>query len=340
MIDLRSDTVTQPTQAMRDYLAVAPVGDAGYGDDPSVNALQALAAEMTGKEAALFFPSGIMANLCALLTLGYPGSSVALGARAHIYQYEAGGLATFAGLTPKLFDDSTGVPPQGALRALSRPVDVHFPPLAVMALENTHNDCGGTACEPDTFALAVRQGKELGLAIHLDGARLANAAVLHHCSLADYAEEVDTVQICLSKGLGAPMGSVLCARRDLLEKAAFHRKRLGGELRQAGLMAAAGIFALTNHFDRLAEDHRRAADLAAGLKAIGFSVEEVANATNMTYFTLPEGTVCDEEFGRRCLEQGLQFNFAGPRRVRLVTHLGISDDDVEKALKVMGASAA
>lgn len=340
MIDLRSDTVTQPTQAMRAYLADAPVGDAGYGDDPSVNALEALAAEMTGKEGALFFPSGIMANLCALLTLGTPGSSVAVGKRAHIYQYEAGGLTTFAGLTPKLFDDRTGIPAEGALKELDRPVDVHFPPLAVMALENTHNDCGGTASSPQDFASAAAQGRSLGLSIHLDGARLPNAAVRHRCGLAEYVRSVDTVQICLSKGLGAPMGSVLCADRDLLGRAAFHRKRLGGELRQAGLMAAAGMFALTRHFDRLADDHRRAADLAAGLKRAGFCVETVPCATNMVYFTLPEGAVSDEEFGYRCRRRGVLFNFTGPKRVRLVTHLGINDGDLIEALKVMEESVA
>ena len=339
-VDLRSDTVTMPTEELRRVIAKAPVGDAGYGDDPSVNELQELAAHMTGMEKALFFPSGVMANICALLTLGQMGQSVAIGRRAHIYQYEAGGLSAFAGLLPKPLDDSQGLPQAKDLALLHRPVDVHFPPLSILALENTHNDCGGIASTPDEQLAVVQQARKMGLKIHLDGARLPNAAVACGASLADYGRQVDTVQICLSKGLGAPMGSVLCGSADLMKEAAFHRKRLGGEMRQVGLMAAAGTWVLKNNMDRLEEDHQRAQRLASELKKAGFEVEDCRRRTNMVYFTLPEGAPSDEEFSRRCVEKGLLFNVEGPRRVRLVTSLEVTDEGIDWALKVMEEALA
>lgn len=335
LFDFRSDTVTMPTEEMRTVMAKAEVGDAGYGDDPSVNRLQIRGAEILGVEETLFFPSGIMANLTALLTLSTPGSSVVVGQRAHLYQYEAGGLACFAGLTAKPLNDHNGCYSPEDLRNLARPADdVHFPPLTLACLENTHNDCGGTAVSVETTDAICSTAHQMGLAVHLDGARLWNAAVYEQRPISDFVRQVDTVQVCLSKGLGAPMGSLLGGTKEVMARAKFHRKRLGGELRQAGCMAAAALYAIEHNFDRMKEDHQAAAFLSKALSHVGFSVESNERGTNMVYFMLPQTAPEDQVFAERCAQKGVLLNFAGPRRIRLVTHLNVSDMDLDQAVQI------
>ncbi len=335
IIDLRSDTVTRPDEAMVQAMVQAPVGDAGYDDDPSVNELQELAAAMTGHEAALFVPSGVMGNLISLMAHTRRGEGVIVGNRAHIYRFEGGGIASVAGLLPYPVDDSSGCPNAEAIAQAVPAVDVHHALASLVCLENTHNDWGGVAVSPDDFGAAVQAARDLGLKVHLDGARIFNAAAAWNCDVRRYTAIVDSVQFCLSKGLGAPMGSMVCGSRDFIATASFQRKRVGGALRQAGYMAAAGIYALKHNLGRLVQDHQNAAALAQALEGRGLSVERCPCPTNMVYFSLREDQIDAAELVRRCRDEGVLFNDQGPRRIRLVTHLQISSRDVATAAEVI-----
>ncbi|MCR5335129.1 MAG: threonine aldolase [Synergistes sp.] len=336
IMDFRSDTVTRPSREMRRVIASAEVGDDIYGDDPSSNALSEYAAEITGKEAAIFACSGTMGNLLALLTAGRHGESVLAGKSSHILCSEVGGAAAIAGLCPYELSDEGGIPsPEEIDRAARIDGDVHHARTSILALENTHNYAGGIASAPEEFAAAAREGKRLGFHVHLDGARIFNAAVRHGVPVSAYTKEADSVQFCLSKGLGAPLGSMLCGSREFIDEAVRWRKRIGGAQRQLGIAAAAGLYALRHNIERLAEDHENAALLVKLLKAGGVAVEEVRNMTNMVFFPLHGCRLSDAEFEAGCREKGLLLLAISPRRIRLVTHLDVTRADAERAAEII-----
>lgn len=331
IIDFRSDTVTCPDDSMRRAIFEAAVGDAGYGDDPSIKELESLAAEITGQESAIFVPSGIMGNITALLTHCRRGEAALVGDGAHLYRYEAGGLSALAGVLPYILDDTDGLPSPSSVRASCPIRNVHFAQASLLCLEVTHNDRGGLAQSPGDFKAVVEAGREMGLAVHLDGARVFNSAVAWGVDVKRYTSSVDSVQFCLSKGLGGPMGAMLCGSEEFISQAYFQRKRLGGELRQAGFMAAAGVFALKNNVARLSEDHDNATVLAEILSDEGMTVEPVPSMTkrtNMVYVTLPDGAPSSSDLAQACRAKGVLFNDMEPRRFRLVTHLGVDRESV------------
>ncbi len=337
-VDLRSDTVTLPTDEMRQAIAEAPVGDAGYGDDPSINELERLAAEVVGQEDALFIPSGIMGNAVSVMSHCQRGEAALVGDKSHVYRYEGGGLSVLAGVLPYPVDDSAGVPTPLEIQKACPVHDVHFAQASLLCLENTHNDRGGLAVSPRDFSQSLAAAREAGLAVHLDGARIFNAAVAWQVDVKEYTASVDSVQFCLSKGLGAPMGAMLCGSQEFIARARFERKRLGGELRQAGFMAAAGSYAMVHNIVRLADDHRNAELAEALLIDSGFATESVPSGTkrtNMVYFHLPEKVQDVQGFAVSCARRGVLFNVMEPRRVRLVSHLGVGEDDIRLALSVI-----
>lgn len=336
ILDFRSDTVTKPDEEMRRVMACAEVGDDIYGDDPSSNALAEYTAGLIGKEAAIYVPSGTMGNLLAFATAGRQGESLLAGTRSHVWCSEVGGFSAVAGLCPYALNDDEGVPcPEEVVKASRADDNIHHPDTTILSLENTHNYTGGIAVAPDKFAAAARQGRRLGFHVHLDGARIFNASVFHGVDVKEYAIEVDSIQFCLSKGLGAPMGSMLCGTRAFIVKAMKWRKRLGGAQRQVGIAAAAGLYALQNNIARLAVDHENALRLVDLLEKGGIAVEPVANRTNMLFFGLTPGQPADEIFVERCKERGLLLNIANPRRIRMVTHLGVNAHDVKEAAAVI-----
>lgn len=334
-VDLRSDTVTLPGAEMRRIVAEAPVGDDVYGEDPSIIELEEYAASLLGKEKGLFLVSGTMGNIVSLLTHCGRGEGVVVGSASHIYNYEGGGMAALGGIVPLVVDDEGGIPSPVAVRSACRDRNnVHFVPARLLCLENSHNARGGIALPPGRFSETVAAARGEGLAVHLDGARLFNAATVHGVEARIFAREVDTVNICLSKGLGAPVGSVVCGDAEFIERARHWRKRLGGGMRQAGMMAAAGLFALRHNRERLVEDHRNADWLGQQLATAGFRVRQEENGTNMVYFSLPEG--CESgAFVRESKESGVLVGIAGPGLIRAVTHLDVDRQDLERALPVL-----
>lgn len=336
IMDFRSDTVTKPSDEMRRVMAYAEVGDDIYGDDPSSNALAEYAAELTGKEAAIYTCSGTMGNLLAFLTAGRPGESLLAGKRSHVWNAEVGGFSAVAGLCPYPLDDDEGIPKAEDLAPANRADNnIHHPDTTILCLENTHNYTGGIAVSPERFAGVAREGHRLGFHVHLDGARIFNASVLYGVDVKEFTKEADSVQFCLSKGLGAPVGSMLCGPYEFIEKARKWRKRLGGAQRQVGVVAAAGLYALKNNIPRLSEDHENAKLLGELLVEGGVKVEEVPNMTNMIFFPMEEGYPSDDFFVAECKERGLLLNALSPRRIRLVTHLDVNKEDVERAAKII-----
>lgn len=330
VIDLRSDTVTRPTPQMRAAMAAAEVGDDVFGDDPTVNLLEARAASLVGKEAALFVPSGTMANLVALLTHAIPGDEVILGDQSHIFQYEVGGAARIAGLlTRTLRNREDGALDIDELAEAIRPQTIHSPGSKLLCLENTHNRCGGAPIEPAVIERLSAIAHQHGLHVHLDGARLFNAAVALGCPAGAIAAPCDSVAFCFSKGLGAPVGSVLCGSRDFIERARRNRKLLGGGMRQAGVLAAAALYALDHHIDRLADDHANARRLANGLAELGPFRPNVPR-TNIVVVEILRGT--PEQWLADFAEAGVLAVPFGRGRIRMVTHLDVSSADIEEAL--------
>ncbi len=327
MIDLRSDTVTRPTATMRQRMAAAEVGDDVFGDDPTVNALQARLAEMTGHEAGLFFPSGTQSNLAALMAHCGRGEEFIIGALGHSYKYEAGGAAVLGSLWPQPLDyEVDGTLDLKKVAALIKPDDVHFAKTRLLVLENTQN---GRVLPMSYIEEASRFARERGLAFHLDGARVFNAAVKLKLPVKDIARHFDSVSLCLSKGLGSPVGSVLVGRKDLIAQAARIRKLLGGGMRQAGVLAAACLHAVENHVDRLAEDHANAQALAQGLAGLpGLSLDPRLVQTNMLFASMEPARV--HALAKHLKDQGIVI-LANPN-LRLVTHLDVSKDDVTKVI--------
>jgi threonine aldolase len=328
-IDLRSDTVTQPSAAMREAMARAPVGDDVFGDDPTVNRLQEMAAERFGMEAGLFFPSGTQSNLAAVMAHCQRGEEVIVGQEAHTYRYEAGGAAVLGSVQPQPLQNL----PDGSLdlaqvEAAIKPDDSHFAITRLLALENT---IGGKVLSRAYLADAVALARRRKLSTHLDGARVFNAAVKLGMPVADLCAGFDTVSVCLSKGLGTPAGTVLVGRREVVDRARRVRKMLGGTMRQVGILAAAGIHALEHNVERLAEDHANAQLLAKGLAAAGLKVEPVQ--TNMVFAAIPADSVAP--LARHLEAHGIKA-LVSPR-LRLVTHLDVDRARIERAVEVFGA---
>lgn len=337
-IDLRSDTLTVPTPAMREAMAAAKVGDDVFGEDPTVNTLQELAAEKLGHEAALLVSSGTMGNLTALLAHCGRGDAAIVGDGSHVYTNEAGGLAVIGGVLPYVVPNQ----PDGSLRledieAAIRPDDAHFAPARVVALENTHNRMGGAYLTPEYTRQVADLAHARGLKLHIDGARIFNAAVAQNVDVKALAQCADSVTFCLSKGLSGPVGSVLCGSREFIRIAHKRRKALGGGMRQAGVIAAAGIIALEQMVERLREDHANARVLAEGIARVeGLHVNLAGVKTNMVYFDLDPALPFDAaELCRRAAAERVKMLPTGPRRIRAVTHCYVSCDEVIEAAQVI-----
>jgi threonine aldolase len=327
MIDLRSDTVTRPSAAMRAAMAAAEVGDDVWGDDPTVAQLEQLSAAMLGKEAALFLPSGTQSNLVALLSHCQRGDEYLVGQEAHTYRYEAGGAAVLGSIQPQpLTLAADGSIPLDSIRAAIKPDDFHFARTRLLCLENT---IGGKVLGLDYMAAACALADGHGLAKHLDGARVFNAAVKLGVAVRDIAAPFDSVSVCLSKGLGAPVGSVLCGAGDFIREARRWRKMLGGGMRQAGILAAGGIHALQHNVARLAEDHANAAVLAEGLAAVeGISLDMATVQTNMVFFTPAAGS--SAALTQHLQQRGILVDPG--QTIRAVTHLDVTRADVERVV--------
>ncbi|WAH53454.1 low-specificity L-threonine aldolase [Pseudescherichia vulneris] len=322
MIDLRSDTVTRPSRAMMKAMMAAPVGDDVYGDDPTVNALQRYAAELSGKEAALFLPTGTQANLVALLSHCERGEEYIVGQGAHNYLYEAGGAAVLGSIQPQPIDATPdGSLPLDKVAAKIKPDDIHFARTRLLSLENTHN---GKVLPREYLKEAWHFTREKGLALHVDGARIFNAVVEYGCPLKEITQYCDTFTICLSKGLGTPVGSLLVGSHEYIKRANRWRKMTGGGMRQAGILAAAGLYALKNNVDRLKEDHANAAWLAAQLQEIGADV--MRHDTNMLFVRVGEQNAA--ALGEFMQARGVLLN-ASPI-TRIVTHLDVSRAQLEE----------
>jgi threonine aldolase len=344
MIDLRSDTVTQPTADMRRAIANAPVGDDVYHDDPTVLELEARVGELLGVEDAVYMPTGMMTNQVALRTHTEPGDIVLASEKAHINRYEVGAANAVSGLTIRELPSTRGVFTAEAVRSAvptpppGMPPTV-FQPVTLLAVENSHNGAGGAVWSLDEVEAATSTAGDLGLATHLDGARLWNASVATGVAERDYAANFDTISVCFSKGLGAPMGSALGGRRDLLERARRFKQMFGGGFRQAGMMAAGALYALGHHRERLAEDHANAARCAAGLAEIrGIDVDPASVVTNMVYFRTTSKSAA--AFSAACMAEGVQLLPMGPDTIRIVFHLGVDEADVDRILAVMAKAAA
>jgi threonine aldolase len=327
VVDLRSDTVTQPTDAMREAMARAEVGDDVYGEDPTVNALEALAAARTGKTAAVFMPTATMVNAVAVLSQTQKGDEVIVEADAHLYNMEAGGLGALAGTIPRPIPTERGVITAAQLEAALRPPDPHHAPARLVSLENTHNRHGGTVATPEETDDLGAAAHRAGLRFHLDGARLFNAAVALGVPAARLAAAADTVTLCLSKGLSAPAGALLCGDAEVIAVARRFRKMLGGGMRQAGVLAAAGIVALEQMVDRLADDHRTARALAEALATVdGVVVDLDRVQTNIVRCAVPGRDA--RQVAVRLRDLGVRVSVLGPTRLRLVTHRHVGLDDV------------
>lgn len=339
MIDLRSDTVTLPSPAMREAIAQAELGDDVMGEDPTINRLEALAAELMGKDAGLLVASGTMGNLVSVLSHCRRGEEVILGDQSHIYHYEAGGVSALGGcvlhpVPTGRFGDVEIHDLENAIRPAAS--DIHAAPAGVICLENTHNRCGGTVLSP-TYLEAVRTlANQKKLPIHLDGSRIFNAAVARSCSVKDLTQQADSVQFCLSKGLAAPVGSLVCGSAEFIAQARHYRKMVGGGMRQAGIIAAAGIVALTEMVERLAEDHRNARMLAEGLAELpGLQLDLETVQTNLVIFTAENGHIDSPGLIKRLAAEGVQIGDLGGGRFRAVTHYGITGQHIQDALRIM-----
>lgn len=331
-VDLRSDTLTKPTQVMREAMAQAEVGDDVFGEDPTVNALQERCATLFGKEAALFVPSGTMANLLGLMAQSRPSETLLIHETGHAYRYEGGNVAALAGLMTKTLPGELGkVTPEVVKPHLLKSANPHFSQPAVLSLENTTNMGGGNLYTPSEMEVLHGMTIEAGVRLHCDGARIMNACVSAGVSPADYARHTDTITCCFSKGLGAPVGSILAGSGEVIAAALRIRKMLGGGMRQAGILAAAALYALDHHVERLAEDHRRARqfrDALAGIEGISFPMP---TPTNIVFFEIENA----EALAARSTAMGVKILSTGPGRIRAVFHLDVDDAGLERAVGVI-----
>jgi threonine aldolase len=332
LLDLRSDTVTLPTKEMLDAIREAKLGDDVYGEDPTVNRLEAMAAERMGKEAALLVASGTQANLVSLMSNTNRGELVILESESHMYWYEVGGVSAVAGLLPWPVKSSFGAFDPADIEAAIRPRNIHFPEPSLVCVENTHNRHGGTVVTPDQVKVVGEVARAHGLRFYLDGARVFNAAVALEVDVKEFTKHVDSLMFCLSKGLSCPVGSLVVGNREFIAKARKNRKLLGGGMRQAGIIAAPGIIALEKMIGRLAEDHRNARLLAEGMSRIdGLKVDLGRVQTNIVLVDVSGLGVAEERFVSALRQAGVLAGAVGKGRVRFVTHRGIERDNVEEA---------
>lgn len=337
IIDLRSDTVTRPTPAMRDAMARAEVGDDVFGDDPTVNRLEQRVAEMLGMEAALYVPSGTMSNQLAVNVHTQPGDELLCDLNCHIYNYEAGGPAVLSGVTCRTLDGDFGILDLSQLEdKIRNPDDPHLVRTRLVCLENTHNRGGGRIYPIEKIEAISQWARKNGLIMHLDGARLWNAIVATGIAAKEWAKHFDTVSVCFSKGLGAPVGSALAGPKAVIAEARRKRKLLGGGMRQAGIIAAACIHAIDHHIDRLADDHRNAQILAQAIADTrGLTLEPAEVDTNLVWFRIDPKFGNAKEITTRLKEQGVLVHAAGPQKIRACTHLDVTQAMAERAAAVL-----
>ena len=339
-IDLRSDTVTKPTPEMREAMAEAEVGDDVYGDDPTLNRLEELAADILGKEAAVFVPSGTMGNLIALMVHCQRGEEAIVGTRSHIYLNEAGGMSALGGIMPNpIPNQNDGTLDLDDILASIRTEDVHHPITRLICLENTQNACGGIPLSREYMHQTSELAHSHNLYLHIDGARIFNAATALNVDVKELVAPADSVMFCLSKGLSSPIGSILVGTKKFIARARHIRKMLGGGMRQVGIIAAAGIISMERMTKRLGDDHARAKRLASGLRNIsGIVLDEDTPYTNMVYFNLAEHVSFDEKaLCEKISEFGVLVDWASPRRFRLVTHYWVDDQAVGKTIEAFRA---
>jgi len=338
IIDLRSDTVTLPTPTMREAVYHAELGDDVFGEDPTTNRLEKMAADQMGKEAALLVPSGTMGNLICVLTHCARGQEVILGDKSHAFLNEAGGISALGGIQPHTVPNQ----PDGTMRledieAAIRGDNIHFPRTRLICLENTHNRCNGSPLTAGYIDSVAALARRHGLSVHLDGARIFNAAVALGVNVTELTESVDSLIFCLSKGLSAPIGSMVCGSQEFIAEALRTRKVLGGGMRQTGVIAAAGTIALEQMLDRLAEDHMNARRLAEGIaQTPGLSIDPARIKTNIIFFDLVSDRLAAPEFIKRLEQKGIKLLPTGLSRFRMVTHYGINSEDIDATLVALG----
>jgi len=334
LIDLRSDTVTQPTPAMRKVMAEAEVGDDVFGEDPTVNALQEKVAHLLGKEASLFVPSGTMANQLSIKSHTQPGDEVIIELSSHPYNFEGGAGAALSGIQFQCLKGVRGILDASQIEEAIRPDDHHFPVTRLVCLENTHNRGGGSIYPLEKISEIYRLAKSKGLLLHLDGARLWNASMATGIKPEEYAQWADSVSVCLSKGLGAPIGSLVAGSKSFIDRVHRFRKMFGGGMRQAGIIAAAGIYALDHHIERLKDDHQNARRLAVGLKEFkGVSIDPKHVETNIVIFDVSNTGMTGAQVSEAMKKEGVLIHAFSRTQIRLVTHLDITSEDIETALK-------
>ncbi len=334
MIDLRSDTVTKPTEEMRKAMANAQVGDDVYGEDPTINELESLAASIFGKEAALFVPSGTMGNQVSIMAHTQRGDEVILEANSHIFWYEVGAMSVLSGVMPHPIEGKNGAMDPNEVEKAIRPKNIHFPRTSLITIENTHNRSGGRVVPLENIKAIYEIAKKHGINVHIDGARIFNASIASGTAVKEYAKYADSIMFCLSKGLSAPVGSLVVGSKDFIERARKARKMLGGGMRQAGILAAAGIVALTKMVDRLKEDHENAKYLAIKLKEIGYMTSPEDVETNMAVLRADNLALSAPEFVAVMKEHGVLANAISNSAIRLVTHKDVSKADIENALDI------
>jgi len=337
-VDLRSDTVTKPTLEMRKAMAEAEVGDDVYGEDPTANALQEKVANILGKEAAIFVPSGTMANQLAIKSHTQPGDEVIIETTSHPYNFEGGSAAALSGVQFHCVNGNRGILDPAQIEAAIRPSDHHFAFSRLVCLENTHNRGGGAIYPLEKMRDIYTLAKAKGLMVHLDGARLWNASVATKIKLSDYAQCADSVSVCLSKGLGAPVGSLVAGSISFIDRVHRFRKMFGGGMRQGGIVAAAGLYALDRHFERLKDDHENAKRLAVGLKELrGVSIRPEQVETNIVLFDVADSGKTSFELGNSLKEKNILIHAVNKTQIRLVTHLDVNREDIEIALVAFGS---
>ncbi|MDR7072324.1 low-specificity L-threonine aldolase [Fictibacillus barbaricus] len=335
MIDLRSDTVTKPTQKMRKAIFEATVGDDVYGEDPTINKLEELAADMLGKENALFVTSGTQGNQLAVLANCSPGDEIVVESESHIFFYEGAAISALAGVQPRVVSGQNGEMKPLDVRNAIRSQDIHFPDTSLICLENTHNRSGGSIVSFDNMKAIYDIAQTASIPVHIDGARLFNAVVASHKKAADYTQYCDSVQICLSKGLGSPVGSILAGNKQMIQKARKWRKRLGGGLRQAGILGASGIISLTEMVDRLQEDHVKALRLADAIENMeGISLVNKPE-TNIVIVNIEKTHKSNEEFLEELKKKGVLAVSFGEGLIRFTTHYDVDSNDIEQAIDII-----
>ncbi len=332
-IDIRSDTLTCPTEKMREVIANAEVGDDVFGEDPTVNKLQAMVAKILGKEAALFVVSGTMGNQTCISAHTIPGGEVICEYNSHIFNYEGGAPATLSGVQLHPLMGKRGIISASRIEAVIRPPDHHYPHSQLITLENTHNRGGGSVFPIEEMKAIYKLAQKNNLKVHLDGARLWHAAIATGISLQEYSRYCDSVTVCLSKGLGAPVGSVVAGSEDFIDKVHRYRKIFGGGMRQAGIIAAAGIYAIENHFERLHDDHRRAKELAVELNRLpGIIIDPEEVETNLVILKMEVSRHSPGEWCKKMKQEGILMFPFGEDRVRMVTHFHITDNDIDTVI--------